>query len=264
MAQAEKNAAVVGRYTVQSVNRALDILDMVGRVRTGLTLTEVARECGLSKSATYSLIRTLVDRGHLREVAEGPHYQLGTALLQLGELALDQNPLGDLARPILTHLSDELVMTSRIAIADRGQPTFIERIDGPGVVRFHAPIGRREFPHSSSAGKAILATMSNDDVRLLCDTLGMPKRTRNTITSPAVLIADLETVRSRGFAVEDGEDAEGVACVAASFYDHRGECAGAISVTFIGTELSPGRIQEIGTVVKAHAAQVSEALGYSA
>ena len=257
----ERRTTGVGRYTVQSVGRALDILDMIAKVRSGLTLTEVARGCGLSKSATYSLIRTLVDRGHLREVPEGPLYQLGTALIQLGELALDQNPLGDLARPILTHLSNELVMTSRIAIADGGQPTFIERVDGPGMVRFHAPIGKSEFPHSSSAGKAILACMPNDEVRELCARLGMPSRTRNTITSPDVLIADLEMVRTRGFAIEDGEDAEGVACVAAAFYDRRGECAGAISVTFIGSESSPDRIQEIGTVVRAHAAQVSEALG---
>ena len=249
------------RYTVQSVARALDILDMIAEARSGLTLTEVTAGIGISKSATYALIRTLVDRGHLREASEGPRYQLGNALLRLGEVAVAQMPLGELARPVLSHLSNELAMTSRIAIADNGQPVFIERVDGPGMVRFHTPIGKRELPHASSAGKAILACLPDDRVREICATVGMSSRTRHTITSPDALLADLVLVRNRGFAVDDEEDAEGVFCIGAPFFDHRGYCAGAITVTSIKLDLSNDRILEIGNVVRSHADQVSELLG---
>ena len=91
--------------------------------------------------------------------------------------------------------------------------------------------------------------------------VGMSSRTRHTITSLEALLSDLVLVRNRGFAVDDEEDAEGVFCVGAPFFDHRGNCAGAISVTSIKLDLSNDRILEIGNVVRSHADQVSELLG---
>ena len=146
------------RYTVQSVARALGIVDLVADSSSGLTLTEIAKAAGVSKSAAHSLIRTLVDWGYLRELVDRPRYQLGARLLWLGEVALHQIPVGELARPILNHLAEQLGVTSRVAIADHDQPIFIERVDGPGMVRFQTPMGVRELPHASAAGKAILAT----------------------------------------------------------------------------------------------------------
>jgi IclR family acetate operon transcriptional repressor len=249
------------RYTVQSVARALSIVDLVAESSIGLTLTEIAKAIGVSKSAAHSLIRTLVDSGYLREPADRPRYQLGTRLLSLGEVALRQIPVGEIARPILTHLSDQLGVTTRVAIADHDQPIFIERVDGPGMVRFQTPIGVRELPHASAAGKAILAHLTDDQVRDVCARLGMPGRTRYTITTPDALIENLELVRRRGFALDDEEDSDGVVCVGASFLNHIGECAGAMSATFLKGGFSTDQILEMGTVVREHADQMSRALG---
>ena len=265
MSATESTAAAPGaadpRYTVQSVARALGIVEMVAESPSGLTLTEIAKAAGVSKSAAHSLIRTLVDWGYLREVADRPRYQLGARLLTLGEVALRQIPVGELARPILVHLSDQLGVTSRAAIADHEQPVFIERVDGPGMARFQTPIGVRELPHASAAGKAILAYLTDDEVRAVCARLGMPSRTRYTITTPDALIENLELVRRRGFALDDEEDSDGVVCVGAAFLNHLGECAGAISATFLKGGFSTDQILEMGTVVREHADQLSRALG---
>ena len=249
------------RYTVQSVARALGIVDMVAESSSGLTLTEIAKATGVSKSAAHSLIRTLVDWGYLRELADRPRYQLGARLLRLGEVALRQIPVGELARPILIHLSDQLGVTSRVAVADHDQPVFIERVDGPGMVRFQTPIGVRELPHASAAGKAILAHLTDEQVREVFARLGMPSRTRYTITTPDALVENLHLVRQRGFALDDEEDSDGVVCVGASFLNHLGECAGAISATFLKGGFSTDQILEMGTVVRSHADQLSHALG---
>jgi IclR family acetate operon transcriptional repressor len=249
------------RYTVQSVARALDILELIAKSRDGLTLTEIARAIGTSKSATYSLLRTMVDREHVREVAAGPRYQLGVGLVKLADIALTQISLGELAKPVLTELSDELGMTTRIAIVDDGQPIFIDRVDGPGTVRFHTPMGKRELAHASAAGKAILACLPEARVREICADNGMARRTSHTLTSPEELLADLESARSRGFAVDDEEDADGVFCVGAAFFDHRGDCAGAISATFIKLDVSADRIAEVGSATRLRADQVSALLG---
>jgi IclR family acetate operon transcriptional repressor len=249
------------RYTVRSVARALDILDVIAESRNGLTLTEIAAAIHTSKSATYSLLRTMVDRAHLREVEGGPRYQLGVTLLQLADAALAHLPLGEVARPVLSALSEELAMTTRIALADDGQPVFVDRVDGPGTVRFHTPMGKRELPHASSAGKAILACLPESRVRAICAESGMPGKTVHTIVTPEALLADLALVRERGFALDDEEDAEGVFCAGAAFFDHRGNCAGAISATSIKSGISDARIVEIGAAVRARADQISALLG---
>lgn len=246
---------------MQSVARALDILEIIAKSRDGLTLTEIAREIGISKSATYSLLRTLVDKTHVREVAAGPRYQLGVGLLKLADIALTQISLGELAKPILTALSESLGMTTRLAIAEDGQPVFIDRVDGPGTVRFHTPMGKRELAHASAAGKAVLAFLPEAKVLAVCAEYGMAKRTSHTIVTTKALLADLELARDRGFATDDEEDADGVFCVGAAFCDHRGECAGAISATFIKFDVSADRIEEIGMATRASADQVSALLG---
>lgn len=249
------------RYTVGSVGRALDILDVIAGSRDGLSLTEISAAITTSKSATYALLQTLVARGHLRELGAGPRYQLGVALLRLADAALAQLPVATLARPVLTALSDELEMTTRLALAVDGLPVFVDRVDGPGMVRFHAQLGTQEPPHVSAAGKAILATLPETRVRAICGQFGMPARTRHTIVTPDALVLDLDRVRARGFATDDEEDAEGVFCVAAKFSDHRGTCAGAISSTFIKLNVSDERIAEIGSIVQLYADQISVLLG---
>ena len=256
--------ATTGKYTVQSVSRALDILDMIANVRSGLTLTEITKGSGLSKSASYSLIRTLVDRGYLQEVSDGPRYKLGMSLVRMGEIALDQMPLADLARQVLMHLSEELAMTSRVAVADEGQPVFIDRVDGPGTVRFHTPLGKKEHPYATSAGKAILSCLPDEQVKAICARTGMIAKTTHTITSPEKLIEDLGLARARGFAIEDEEDALGVVCVGAPFFNHNGSVAGAISVTFMKLDLQTEQFLDIGRVVREHANQLSASLGFSA
>ncbi len=262
MTSAELDGEVAGRYTVRSVARAMRLVQIVadGPVE-GLPLSELARALGTSKSTTLSLARTLTAFGMLRDGQPGPRYTLGTGLIRLGDIARGQLPLGDVCRPLLIELSDLTKMTSRLAICDDGFPVFIERVDGPGSVRFHTPLGQREMPHSSAAGKAILATMTGEQLREVCGQAGLPRRTSHTITDLASLRENLALVRSNGFALDDEEDAEGVFCLGAAFFGHDGTVAGAVSVTGIKGDLPAWRVNELGQAVRQAADRVSEILG---
>jgi IclR family acetate operon transcriptional repressor len=253
---------VAGRYTVRSVARAVRILQIVAEASAdGLTLSDLARELGTSKSSTLALARTLTAFGLLRDGRPGPRYTLGTGLIRLGDIARGQLPLGDLSRPLLTELSELTKMTSRLAICDDGFPVFIERVDGPGSVRFHTPLGQREMPHASAAGKAILATMTTQQVRDVCEQNGLRRRTGHTITDLASLLENLALVRSNGFAIDDEEDAEGIFCLGAAFFGHDGAVAGAVSVTGIKGDLPSWRVNELGQAVRRAADRVSAILG---
>jgi IclR family acetate operon transcriptional repressor len=253
---------LAGRYTVRSVARALRVVQVVADgPADGLSLSELAKTIGASKSTTLALIRTLIAFGVLRDGRPGPRYTLGTGLIRLGDIARGQLPLGDVCRPLLTELSDLTKMTSRLAICDEGFPVFIERVDGPGSVRFHTPLGQRELPHASAAGKAMLATMPADQVRAVCGQSGLPRRTSHTITDLASLLENLVLVRSNGFALDDEEDAEGIFCLGAAFFGHDGVAAGAVSVTGIKGDLPAWRVNELGQAVRRAADGVSEMLG---
>jgi IclR family transcriptional regulator, acetate operon repressor len=250
------------RYTVRSVARALRLVDIVADgPGEGQSLSDLARALGTSKSTTLALARTMASAGFLRDARPGPRYTLGTALIRLGDIARRQLPLGDLCRPLLEELSDETKMTSRVAVCDEGYPVFIDRIDGPGSVRFHAPLGQREVPYASAAGKAILSAMAEQAVRALCAETGLQPRTAHTITDIDSLLENLAVARGRGYAVDDEEDAEGIFCAGAAFFGHDGSCAGAVSVTGIKGDLPTWRIDELGRTVRACADRVSEMLG---
>ncbi len=253
---------IAGRYTVRSVARALRLVDIVaGGPPEGQSLSDLARAIGTSKSSTLALARTLAHFGYLRDTRPGPRYTLGTALIRMGDIARQQLPLGDLCRPLLEELADATKMTSRVAICDEGYPVFIERVDGPGSVRFHAPLGQREIPYATAAGKAILSAMSTREVRAMCAQTGLHPRTGHTITSIDALLDNLALSRGQGFAVDDEEDAEGIICVGAAFFGHDGACAGAVSVTGIKGDLPAWRVDELGRAVRKYADKVSEILG---
>jgi len=250
------------RYTVRSVARACDLIDIVAEgPDDGLTLSEIARALGVSKSTALATIRTLLGRRYLRASGSGARYRLGPVFIGLADIVTNQAPIADMSRTLLRELSEATGMTARVAVPDQGYPVYIARVDGPGRIRFHAPLGRREPPHTTAGGKAILATMTDDEVRALIAEAGLPRRTANTITNVETLLDTLHRVRDRGFAVDDEEDAEGVFCVGAAFFDHRGACVGAFSCTGIKTDLPLWRIDELGRTVRGYADRMSELLG---
>lgn len=248
-------------YTVGSVARGLQVLEIVAdSPATGITLTELTRALGTSKSTAYALARTLVDAGHLRDVLPGPHYRLGMALVRLGDRASAAQPLADLVKPLLHEISRRTGMTARVAINDDGYPTFVARVDAPGNVKFHTPMGVRELPHSSAAGKVILAELSESEVDRIIGETGLPFCTRKAITSIVDLRKELEITRQRGYGIDDEEDQDGVFCISAPVHGHDGRVIGAISVTGIKFEQSVRRVTELGTILRTAAGQITAQL----
>src|SRR5262249_60785065 len=119
----------------------------------------------------------LVASGYLRDAHPGPGYTLGTGLIRLGDIVGRQLPLGDLCRPLIEDLSRETKLTARVAISDGGYPVFVDRVDGPGGVRFHTPLGQRELPYASAAGKAILPAMGSAGIPRMSARTGLVPRT---------------------------------------------------------------------------------------
>jgi IclR family acetate operon transcriptional repressor len=152
-------------------------------------------------------------------------------------------------------------MTARLAMNESGFPVFLERIDGEGSIRFHAPLGQREQPHATAAGKAILAYLGEHDARRVLGEAGMPRYTPKTLVDVNTLLNELERVRGEGYALDDEEEAEGVFCVGAAIFGHQGPCIGALSVTGLKVDVPLREVRQLGITVRDHADRVTLMLG---
>lgn len=245
------NASTVDRYQVRSVARALEILELVASAgENGLSLTEISQGVGMAKSSTIAAARTLATFGFLQIDDPGPRYRLGLALLRYGDLVARQTSLGKSALPLLHHLTEATGLTARLATSDDGYPVFVERVDGRGSVRFHTPLGQRELPHATAAGKVILAHLSSADALRVITESGLARHTANTITDRSELLHELERVRLMGFGVDNEEESEGIICVGAPVFDHAGACVGAISLTGLKVDIPEGDVGRLGNVVR--------------
>jgi IclR family transcriptional regulator, acetate operon repressor len=253
------------RYRVQSVGRAFALLDLLADAGPdGMTLTELSRALGVSKSSAYAILHTMLAHGVVADTGAGMsrRYRLGMALARLGDLVVSQIALRDVAMPVLRSLTDETDLTTRVAVLDDQYAVSIGRVDAPqSTIRFAANLGKREHLHCSAVGKAMLSTLPASRVREIAESAGLPGKTVHTITEIEPLLGELDTVRDRGFAIDDEEDIDGVFCVGAPVFDHGDSCVGAISATGLKLDLPLWRIEQIGQTVAQHAARISGLLG---
>ncbi|MFI5036327.1 MAG: IclR family transcriptional regulator [Acidimicrobiales bacterium] len=255
------NNMVVDRYQVQSVARAMEILELVASAgEGGLSLTEISHGVGMAKSSTIAAARTLARFGLLQIDDPGPRYRLGLALLRYGDLVAQQTSLGKSALPLLHHLTETTGLTARLATSDHGYPVFVERVDGRGAVRFHTPLGQRELPHATAAGKVILAYLAPGDAQRVIDEAGLPRHTAKTLTDPSALQHELERVRLVGYGVDNEEESEGIICVGAPIFDHAGGCVGAISLTGLKVDIPEGDVGRLGHLVREAADRLTSIL----
>jgi IclR family acetate operon transcriptional repressor len=252
------------RYRVQSLGRAFDLIEAIAASgKAGARLTDLAQDVGLSKAAAYAILVTLLARGVVVDVGEGMtrRYRLGMALVRLGDLAVAVTGLADIAMPILRELTQEIGMTSRVAMMDDGFAVVIGRVDAPGAIRFDAALGRRERPHCSGVGKVLLASLPRAEAFAILERAGYEARTARTLTTLDALGAEFDRIAACHYALDDEEDHEGIICVAAGLFGHGGRSLGAVSVTTLKQLLPPEAIPPLAEALLRHADRISLALG---
>ncbi|MFF3735642.1 IclR family transcriptional regulator [Streptomyces sp. NPDC002476] len=259
-------AAEEPKYWVKSVARAADILEALAAPAqgNGLSVTEVAHVCSVSKSAAFGTLQTLRAYGLVSDDGEGMNrrYRLGMSLARLGDRARSQVSLRGVARPVLSELTRTTGMESRLAIPEEGLAVVVDQVELDQRVRLDLRMGHRELPHCTGLGKALLSAMPQSEAAAVVDRFGLPQRTLRTITDRDTFLAHLRDIARVGYAVDDEEDAEGVICFGAPVLDHRSVCAGAVSITGLKLGLPAWRYQELGGQVRDAARRISLVLGW--
>lgn len=229
--QARAPGAPVGR-SIQSVDRALTLLEVIAEEADGLTLSAIAERSGLNPSTCHHLISTLVKRGYLTHLSRSHGYALGSKIREINDaverdlepsvlLREDVKALGArLGHGIqLAVLSDTSLMT-KLSFAS---PT--QAVDEPDELEKMTAL------HATATGKSILAWIPDTELVRVISANGLNAYTSKTITSLSGVVENLRWVRRRKFAMDDEEFREGIVCIGSSIRKKGGEVVAAISVT---------------------------------
>jgi IclR family acetate operon transcriptional repressor len=218
------------RHSIQSVDRALFLLETIAEAGGEATLTDLSVRTGLNISTCHHLLATLIQRGFAAKVPGRRLYALGARILYLGHACL-QVDLPRRAQPFLEAINAATGETVHLAALQGDQVVTVARREARHAVRVDSgPIGKVDAPHATSLGKAIMAWLPEDEMKRLV-AHGMKRFTENTITEFLALIEDLRHVRRNGYSMDREEILPGVICIGAAIRDQAGTVIGAISAS---------------------------------
>jgi DNA-binding IclR family transcriptional regulator len=235
------------RFRLPSVDRAMNLLELLASSRSGLTLSELSRKLSIPKSTTYYLVYTLVTRGYVQRTGSG-HYSLGFRFADVASASTAGLNLSALAKPNLRQIAARLNLTALLAVLGGAEAVIIGKVtwarDGDGGGG--AWVGRHLDLHCTAQGKALIAHLPDDELDHLLTGRELAGFTSKTILSLSALKAHLAEVRANGYAVNDEEQALGARAVAAPVVDSWGVVIAAISVRGSTQQIPSARLPDLG------------------
>ncbi|WP_344049444.1 IclR family transcriptional regulator [Streptomyces thermoalcalitolerans] len=252
----------MARLTAPALRRGLDILELLVDEDQGLRVPEITRRLGLPRATTHELVNTLIDRGYLDQSEETGRVTLGVKVLRLGaayERGLDLAAVG---RECAAEVANACGETVQVVVRDAGFAVFIVRVDSTHPVRLVSQVGSRLPASCTAGGKALLSTLPEAELdALFPDDAALQKMTPNSISTRKRLLADLEAARERGWAEENCESNDHVACVAAPVYDRLGKCVAAMSISVPVLRWDDAQKQRCVELILGGARKMSQLLG---
>ena len=249
--------------TVQSLDRAILLLEELAQHIDGCGVTHLSCLTGLHKSTIHRLLNTLMNKGYISKDSETNKYYLGIKILHLSSAILDRLDVRKIARPYAEELcrsTDEVV---HLSILDSGEAVYIDKFESPNKsIRMYSQIGRRVPLHCTGVGKVLLAWLPEEDVEYILKSKGMKAHTQNTITDIKTMKKHLEEIRNKGYALDEIEHEDGIRCVAAPIYNLKGKVIASISVSGPVTCVTKERMPELTKEVLKTAKNISHELGY--
>lgn len=219
-----------GRHSIQSVDRAIRLLEAIAEAGGETTLTELSQRTQLNISTCHHLLSTLVHRGYVAKVPVRRSYALGARILYLGSACL-QVDLPARAAPFIERINEKTGETVHLAVLQGDAMMKIAKRESRHPVRVDTgALGKTDAAHATATGKAMLAWLPEDDMRRVL-AHGLTRFTPKTIVEWPHLIEALRHVRRNGYAMDDEEFQPGVICVGAAIRDHNGAVVGAISAS---------------------------------
>jgi IclR family transcriptional regulator, KDG regulon repressor len=212
-----------------SLERALKLLEIIGRAHGGLTNKEISCELHIATSSTSYILSRLEREGYVKRDESG-RYEIGLTVLTLASGVLRDLGFHRSAAPVLHRLTKATSLSSYVGILERGRMLVVEQLESPTFIRPDIDLGTEHPAYSTAMGKMLLAHLSEDELTELMETREFARRTPQTIVSKTKLRQELREIRRAGFALSEEEEFVGVRALAAPIHDVNGAVHAAVGV----------------------------------
>jgi IclR family transcriptional regulator, KDG regulon repressor len=246
---------------VQSVQRALAILETFTHELPELGITDITRRVGLTKGVVFRVVQTLVESGFLERADHNGTYRIGLRAFEVGSRYQVGATLERAALDPMRQLADKQTHNVYLGVHDGRYAVYVLTVEGKGPIKVHAAIGSRVYAHASAMGKVFLASLAPADAHELLTQELLIGLTPNTITNVSRLERQLEEIRRSGYATNRGETFFGVGSVAAPIHDRSGAVVAAVSNGFPLVTDSRTDWKQLAADVVACADEISQRLG---
>lgn len=250
--------------TLSSLEKGLRLLRELAMSEGGMAPAELAQTTGLNRTTVYRLCELLQRGGWVQRLGderEMARIDLGAAFQGLAVLVTNKYKMEAQLRPILTNLSRALDETVHLAILERDQIVHVARELPDDGLNLAAGIGSRAQAHTSALGKALLATLPDEEIRRMYVGARLPTTTATSISTVSALIAELGRIRERGYAVDNEESRLGIKCVAAPVFGVSRDALFALSVTTVPQRLTGDAFDRAVDAVKGAASLATASFG---
>ena len=243
------------KNNVQALDRAFELLDLVCRSQGGMTIQQLSALTGLHKSTVHRMLQTLVNWRYVQKSEKDAIYRPGLYICELSEIIQNNMDIVSIAKPILEQLSSEVLETVHLAMRDDLDIVYIHKVVSPNCsIHMASRIGMHRPLYCTAVGKAIIATLAEQEVEEIWDRSDIKAYTPNTITDKNKFLEEIEHVRERGYAYDNEENEIGVHCIATSIPLLKNKTTYAISVSLPASRIVQDNKSElVGPLMKARA-----------
>jgi len=244
------------------LEKGIEVLDLLCRKKTSLSFFEIKKEVSIPKTTLYRILKTLIRKNFIEYDENEKRYKLGYGILYLTRGVLSRLPLREISSPYLRKLCNETEETVELIIPDGDAILYIDKVESLNSIRLVAQIGSKyKTIHASAPGKILLAFESEVYKRFF-KKKRFEKLTENTITDKDVLKAEIEKIKLRGWAYDNGEARIDVKRIAAPILNYGDKLVGIICIAGPSYRIKNKEIKVFGKKVKKVAEEISKKFGY--
>ncbi len=248
---------------INSVDKAMELLDIMRKADSVMSLQELTEQSGFSKSTVHALLSTMC-RHDVVSREKGGRYRLGVRLFEYGCAVANGWDISREARPYLEELSEKAHASSFLSIIKGSDVMIIEQYAGGSGLHVTLDVGTRLPLHATAQGKVLLAQMGEAGAARYLRESTMHAYTPHTIVDGETLLRSLPDIRANGYAVGDGEFKIGLRSVSAPVYDNAGRVCYAIGVAGLFRSTRSDEFRDAVQQTLSAAKRLSELLGFRA
>ncbi len=248
--------------SIQSLDRALNIIELLAVHREGMGVTEIGKLLELHKSTVHRILNALLERGYIEKEEKHGYYKLGLKFIEISSLYLNKVELKTEALPYLRRLAEITGQSVHLAILQGMEAIYIEKVEAVNSIRMYSQIGRRVPVYCSAIGKVLLSGKDDEELDKILNQICFNKITEHTLTSKVELLKEIHQTKMKGFAIDNEENEIGIRCIASPIFDYRGKLIASVSTSGDKKFISEEKDMEVSSYVKEAADNISRRLGY--